>query len=138
MEQEYPAIKKRANQEEGIIYFGDDTGMRSDHQAGTSYAPACQTPVVKRTGQRFSHNMISAISNQRDLQLRIMNGSYNGDIFIDFLKRMIKYSSKIVFFITDGHFAHKTKKLKAWLEENTNRIEVFFLPPYRPELNVQE
>ncbi len=41
-------------------------------------------------------------------------------------------------FITDGHPAHKTKKLNEWLSENKNRIEVFFLPPYSPELNPQE
>ena len=43
-----------------------------------------------------------------------------------------------IFFITDGHPAHKTKKLNAWLAENKNRIKVFFLPPYSPELNPQE
>lgn len=43
-----------------------------------------------------------------------------------------------VFFVTDGHPAHKTKKLKVWLEENKSRIEVFFIPPYSPELNAQE
>ncbi|MFT4154684.1 MAG: transposase [Parafilimonas sp.] len=43
-----------------------------------------------------------------------------------------------MFFVTDGHPAHKTKELKAWLEENKKRIEVFFIPPYIPELNAQE
>ncbi|MBK7098764.1 MAG: winged helix-turn-helix domain-containing protein [Sphingobacteriales bacterium] len=36
LEKEYPAIKKRATKEKGTIYFGDETGMRSDHQAGRS------------------------------------------------------------------------------------------------------
>jgi transposase len=137
IEKEYPAIKKRASKEKGIIYFGDETGMRSDHQAGRSYAPKGETPVVKRTGQRFSLNMISAISNKGHLQFMIIE-RFNGDVFIDFLKRMIQYSREKVFYITDGHPAHKTKKLKAWLEENKARIEVFFIPPYSPELNAQE
>jgi hypothetical protein len=38
--------------------------MRSDHQAGRSYAPKGKTPVIKATGKRFSLNMISAISNK--------------------------------------------------------------------------
>lgn len=134
---EYPAIKKRASKEKGTIYFGDETGMRSDHQAGKSYAPKGQTPVVKSTGQRFSLNMISAISNKGHLQFMIIE-KFNGEVFIDFLRRMIRYSREKVFFITDGHPAHKTKKLKGWLEENKNRIEVFFIPPYSPELNAQE
>ncbi|MBK7097328.1 MAG: winged helix-turn-helix domain-containing protein [Sphingobacteriales bacterium] len=44
LEKEYPAIKKRATKEKGTIYFGDETGMRSDHQAGRSYAPKGKTP----------------------------------------------------------------------------------------------
>ncbi|MBS0028223.1 IS630 family transposase [Chitinophaga sp. 22321] len=137
VKQRIPAIKKRAQKQQGIIYFGDETGMRSDHQAGRSYAPKGQTPVIKAMGQRFSLNMISAISNKGYLQFMIID-KFNGDVFMDFLKRMIRYSRQKLFFITDGHPAHKTKKVKAWLEENKDRIEVFFIPPYSPELNAQE
>ncbi len=138
LDQEYPSIKKRAQKENAVIYFGDETGMRSDHQAGRSYAPAGETPVIKKTGQRFSLNMISAISNKGHLQFMILDGRFNGEVFITFLKQMIKYSRQKIFFITDGHPAHKTKKLNEWLSENKAKIEVFFLPPYSPELNPQE
>lgn len=138
LEKEYPAIKKRAAKENAIIYFGDETGMRSDHQAGRSYAPAGKTPVIKKTGQRFSLNMISAISNQGHLQFMIIDGRFNSEVFETFLRQMMKYSRQKIYFVTDGHPAHKTKKLNEWLSVNTNKIEVFFLPPYSPELNPQE
>ncbi len=138
LEEEFPAIKKRAAKEDAVIYFGDETGMRSDHQAGRSYAPKGQTPVIKKTGKRFSLNMISAISNKGHLQFMVIDGRFNSSVFITFLKQMIKYSRQKIYFITDGHPAHKTKILKEWLAENKNRIEVFYLPPYSPELNPQE
>ena len=138
LEEEYPAIQKRAIKEKAVIYFGDETGMRSDHQAGKSYAPKGKTPVIKATGKRFSLNMISAISNKGHLQFRIIDGSFNGEVFQSFLEGMIKYGKRKIFYITDGHPAHKTKKMKAWLEEKQDKIEVFFLPPYSPELNPQE
>lgn len=134
---EYPAIKWKSVKERATIYFGDETGMRSDHQAGRSYAPRGETPIITATGQRFSLNMISAISNKGHLQFMIID-RFNGDVFLDFLKRMIKYSREKIFYITDGHPAHKTKKVKEWLEENNQKIEVFFIPPYSPELNPQE
>ena len=138
LEKEYPAIKRRAAKEGAVIYSGDETGMRSDHQAGRSYAPSGETPVVKRTGQRFSLNMISAISNKGHLQFMIIDGRFNSDVFEVFLKQMIKYGRQKIYFVTDGHPAHKTKKLNEWLSKNKNRIDVFFLPPYSPELNPQE
>lgn len=135
---EYPAIKKRAAKEDAVIYFGDETGMRSDHQAGRSYAPSGETPVIKKTGQRFSLNMISAISNKGHLEFMLLDGKFNGEIFITFLQQLIKYKKQKIYFVTDGHPAHKTKMLNQWLAKNKNRIELFFLPPYSPELNPQE
>lgn len=138
LQEEFPAIKRKAKIEKAIIYYGDETGMRSDHQAGRSYSPRGETPVIKRTGQRFSLNMISAISNRGHLQFMIIDGRFNSEVFETFLKRLIKYSKQKVIFVTDRHPAHRTKKLKDWLSKNTNKLEVFFLPPYSPELNPQE
>lgn len=138
LEEEYPKIKEQAKKEKGVIYFGDETGCRSDHQTGRSYAPKGQTPIVIKTGQRFSVNMISAISNRGHLQFMILEGRFNSGVFLQFLKHMIRYSREKIFFITDNHPDHKTKMLQAWLLENKERIEVFFIPPYSPELNAQE
>ena len=136
--QHYPAIKKKAVKEDAVIYFEDEVGMRSDHQAGKSYAPKGQTPVIKKTGQRFSLNMVSAISNKGHVEFMILDGTFNGKVFLEFLSRLIKHKQQKIFLVVDGHTAHKTKEVNAWLEDNKNRIELFFLPPYSPELNAQE
>ena len=138
LEDEYPAIVKRAKVEKAIIYFGDETGCRSDHQAGKSYAPKGQTPTIKATGKRYTINMISAISNRGHLQFMLMEAGFNSEVFKVFLEQMIKYGRQKIFFITDNHPSHKTKKLNQWLEENKDKIEVLFIPPYSPELNPQE
>ena len=138
LDKEYPAIKKRAAKENATIYFEDEVGMRSDHQAGKSYAPKGQTPVIKKTGQRFSLNMVSAISNKGHVEFMILDGTFNGTVFLEFIAQLIKYKQQKIFLVVDGHSAHKTKAIKAWIEENKDRIELFFLPPYSPELNAQE
>lgn len=138
LEEQYPAIQKRAKSEKATIYFGDETGCRSDHQSGKSYAPKGKTPIIKATGKRYTVHMISAISNKGHLQFMLMEKGFNSEVFKTFLQQMIKYSRTKVFFITDNHPAHKTIKLNQWLEENKERLEVFFIPPYSPELNPQE
>lgn len=138
LEKEYPVIKKKAKKENAVVYFEDEVGMRSDHQAGKSYAPKGETPVIKKTGQRFSLNMVSAISNKGHVEFMILDGTFNGSAFLEFLKRLIKHKQQKIFLVVDGHSAHKTKVVNAWLEENKHRIELFFLPPYSPELNAQE
>nr|BFF38230.1 IS630 family transposase [Tenacibaculum mesophilum] len=138
LEEQYPQIEKRAKQERAIIYFGDETGCRSTHQAGRGYAPKGKTPTIMSTGKRFTVNMISAISNKGHLQFIVMEGKFNSEVFEKFLEQMIKYSKRKIFYITDNHPSHKTAKLNQWLENNKKSIEVFFIPPYSPKLNPQE
>lgn len=138
LDKEYPSIKKKAKKQNAVIYFEDEVGMRSDHQAGKSYAPKGETPVIKKTGQRFSLNMVSAISNKGHVEFMILDGTFNSGVFLEFLTRLVKHKKQKIFLIVDGHSAHKTKIVKAWLEEHADRIEIFFLPPYSPELNAQE
>src|SRR5262249_51522065 len=46
---EYPKIRAQANREGAEIFFADESGIRSDFHAGTTWAPIGQTPVVKQT-----------------------------------------------------------------------------------------
>ncbi len=82
--------------------------------------------------------MASAISNKGHVEFMIFDGTFNGGEFIDFLTQLIKYKLYKIFLVVDGHWAHKTKLVNAWLEEHKDRIELFFLPPYSPELNPKE
>jgi transposase len=67
----------------------------------------------------------------------IIEGRFNGGVFETFLKQMIKHGRQKIYFVTDGHPPHKTKKLNGWLDANKAGLEVFSLPPYSPELNPQ-
>jgi transposase len=40
--------------------------------------------------------------------------------------------------IVDRHSVHRSKKAKKWLEEHSDKIRLFFLPSYSPELNPDE
>src|SRR5215203_6652110 len=86
----YPAIRAQARREGGVVLWLDEMGVRSDAAAGRSWAPVGQTPVIKGTGKRFRVNMISAISNAGRLRFRLFVGSFNGQVFIDFLRRLLR------------------------------------------------
>lgn len=50
----YPVIRAEAKRVGTTIYFGDQSGIRSDYHSGTTWAPQGQTPVVQATGWHFS------------------------------------------------------------------------------------
>lgn len=138
MEEEYPAIRARARAESATIWWGDETGLRSRHQAGTTYGLKGQTPVVKGTAKYFGCNVISAITNRGHLAFQVYDGSFNAEVFQAFLSRLVRESSQKVFLVVDNLRVHRAKVLQPWLEANAARIELFFLPAYAPDLNPDE
>ena len=138
LDSEYPKIKALARKVGAEIYFGDEASVRSDYHRGTTWAIKGQTPVVKTTGARFSVNMISAISPRGALRFMTIDGRLNADKFIEFLKRLIHNAKKPVFLIVDGHPAHKAGKVKNFIDNTGEKLHLFLLPPYSPELNPSE
>lgn len=134
----YPGIRAQALREKAEIYWGDETGMRSDHSAGRSYGRRGQTPVIRSSGKRFGCNMISAITNRGRLYFMVFGEEFNAPVFLRFLKRMLQQIRRKVFLILDGHPVHRSRIAKAWLAKNERRLRVFFLPGYSPELNPDE
>lgn len=138
LEEEYPAIQKKALAEGAEIQWGDEMGVRSDHQTGTTYGRKGKTPCIPCTGRRFKCNMISSISNRGVLRFMLYKGRFNAPLFLQFLKRLIKQSDKKVFLILDRHPVHRDRKVGRWVEANADDIAIFFLPGYSPELNPDE
>ena len=136
--EDYPAIQKQAKKEKALIFWGDETGLRSDHVAGRSYGLCGQTPVIPGTGQRFGCNMISAITNQGNLNFMVFKDRFNADVFLEFLRRLLRQIQRRVFLIVDSHPVHRAVKARNWIEKRARQISLFYLPGYSPELNPDE
>ena len=131
-------IQKQATREMATIHWGDEMGLRSDHNRGRTYGVKGKTPVVRRTGNRFSCNMISTITNHGKLSFMIFHENFTSEIFLDFLKRLLKNATRKVFLIVDRHRSHRSNLVQQWLKKHEKAIRIFFLPSYCPELNPDE
>jgi transposase len=138
LEIEYPAIKEAAEAEKAEIHWGDEMGIRSDHQTGTTWGLKGKTPVIPTTGQRFSSSMISTITNRGKLRFMVYTKRFTTDVFIDFLRRLIGSVEQKIYLIVDNHSVHRAKKVRKWLDKHKAHIAIFYLPPYSPELNPDE
>lgn len=138
LDEEYPKIKAQAKQEDAEIHWADETGIKNQCNHGRSYAPRGKTPVKRSMSKRFSVNMISSITNQGKVQFMIYSDTMNAERFIEFLEQLIKSSDRKLYVILDNLRVHHSKIVKQWAEENKDKIELFFLPSYSPELNPDE
>jgi len=138
LEEEYPVIRRQAKRDKAQIHWGDEMGARSDHQTGLTYGRKGKTPVIAGTGKRFGCNIISTITNRGTLRFMVFRKRFTSDVFIDFLRRLIKSAGRKVYLIVDGHPVHKSRRVKRWLEKHKEHIRMFSLPPYSPDLNPDE
>jgi len=138
LDEEYPKIKAEAKQEDAEIHWADETGVKNQCNHGRSYAPKGKTPVKQSMSKRFSVNMISSVTNQGKVQFMLYSSTMNADKFIEFLQQLIKTSDRRLYVILDNLRVHHSKLVKQWVEENKDKIKLFFLPSYSPELNPDE
>lgn len=135
---EYPAIARQAQQERAEIWFGDESGVRSDYHAGTTWAARGKTPVVRTTGARYRLNMLSAVNRRGKMRFMIEAKGLNADVMCRFLDRLMAGQKRRVFLILDGHPIHKSARLARKVTGFDGRLRLFLLPPYSPELNPDE
>ena len=138
LEDTYPQIEKQSKEENAEIQWADETACVSLPSIIKGYAPKGKTPVMEHTAKRFKINMISSITNRGKLRFMVYEQNMDASVFITFLERLIESSQKKVFLILDNLRIHHAKIVKAWVEEHKEKIALFYLPAYSPDLNPDE
>ena len=82
--------------------------------------------------------MISAITNTGKTMFSLYDESVNVDRFIEFLQKVINSNDKKVYMIVDNLRVHHAKIVKSWVEENRDKLALFYLPAYSPDYNPDE
>lgn len=82
--------------------------------------------------------LISTITNRGKLCFKVFTQRFDTAVMLDFLHRLVRHSAQKVFLIVDGHPVHRSKAVQRPFERHADRIRLFFLPSYSPELNPDE
>ena len=90
LRRDYPAIAARAKAEGGTIFWGDETGLRSDDVRGRSYAPRGRTPEVRVNHKRAGLGLISAVTNKGELRWMVLDSAVKAPSLLRFLARLVR------------------------------------------------
>lgn len=139
LEHTYPQIEQRAETEEAEVAWGDESGLRSDTQAGRGYAPIGETPEIHlNQKKRVRVNFITSVSNQGNIRFMLYTSKFTEAVFLAFLERLIAKRKRKLFWIVDQHPVHRGAQVQQWLAQHKQQIELFLLPSYSPQLNPTE
>ncbi len=117
--------------------FGDEASFWLDGTLHCTWSRIGVQPRVDTFGLRKTAHVFGAVSLEHRPRFRYLFAPvFNGSTFLDFLKHLVRYARRKIFFIIDNGPCHNLDADgKAWLKENLHRIQLFRLPPYSPEFN---
>jgi transposase len=138
LEKTDPAIEKRAEEEGAEIHWCDETGVAADEHPRSGYAREGHPATMEVPDKHIRRNMISAISNEGTVRFMTYKGTLDAALFLVFLGRLLRTSTRKIFLIVDRLRAHEKDTVMNWVEARKDRIEVFYLPRRAPELNADE
>src|SRR5262249_44271013 len=102
------------------------------------YARRGRPATMEVPDSHIRMNQISTVTNEGSVHFMTYAETMTAARFITFLERLLSETSRKLFVIVDRLRAHEAKAVQAWVAEHGDRIELFLLPTYAPELNADE
>ncbi len=82
--------------------------------------------------------LISTATNRGTMRFRLYEGGLTARLLVAFLKALVAGASRKLYVIMVNLPAHKGKYVRAWLAAPADKMRVFYLPPYAPDMNPDE
>lgn len=132
----WPRILATAEKQDAHIFFGDEAYFSIFGTSGYTWTLAGTEAVIESTGSKENVHVIGAINfNTGKTHALMTEGVVDEDVFICYLKTLLKETRKPIHLIVDNAGYHKSAKVRAFLETVIRRLTVHYLPPYSPDYN---
>jgi transposase len=103
------------------------------------WAPVGKQPEVPAPGKNEKKVVYGGVDYKTGKLTYTVADTKCGASFLAFLIALVTaYAGRKIRLVCDNGRFHTTKAVKKWLAEYRDQIEVFWLPPYSPSLNLIE
>jgi len=95
--------------------------------------------IIPTYGKHQGVKLLGVLNYETGHVYCVEEEKYDAEIFLNFIKKvMILYPTGKILMILDNARIHHAKMLEPFLLKYENRLELIFLPPYSPPLNLIE
>ena len=134
----FPRIRRLAEKIGADIAFEDEAGIGLATHSGMTWGEVGKTPEVPVTSKRGGYNLLSVVTASGALGFSIKDGKIDSDVYIAFLKQILRGRTAPLILIADGAPFHRSKKVRDFVRSHRKLIRAYFLPSYSPEMNPDE
>lgn len=95
--------------------------------------------IIRTTGKHRGVKLLSTLDYSTGKIVWQEDEQYNAETFLAFLRKVVEnYPKGKIVIVLDNARIHHAKLLQPFLDEMKDRLELVFLPPYSPKLNIVE
>jgi len=125
------------------VFFEDESHFKLTLTIIRAWFLAGSVPEIKSPVDRFKVSIFGAMGRNGQL-ITLENEEFNSETFRLFLEKLLLEAEigrkengkkKKLLLVLDNARYHHAKILQPWLKEVSCVLELFFLPPYSPDLN---
>lgn len=119
------------------MVFVDESGLSERPHRARTWAPRGQTPILEFNFNWSKLSIMAGVS-WWEFYFRLYPRAVTGAEIVDFLGHLRRQIGSRLLVIWDGLPAHRSRRVRRWLEAQAGEVVVARLPAYAPELNPVE
>jgi transposase len=132
-------VQQQQQQEEGFSVVSlDESFFFYDSLVRRVWIDESKRPIVRVTGSRKHSCIFGAICLGGKQLFRQQQDKFNGDTFLDYLKKIHVKFPKCYLFMDKASPHYKSKKVLKYFKENKDTLIPIYLPTASPEFMVME
>ena len=136
LEQTWPEILRVAKDKQALILFGDEASFAQWGSLGYTWALKGVQPTVKTTGIRKAYRVFGLLDCfGGTLYFQGLEGKFNSESYRAFLEGALAHLDAHLILIQDNAPYHLSSALRAFYAAHSDRLTVYQLPAYSPDLN---
>lgn len=122
-----------------VLIFQDEVEIHRHPALARMWAKVGSQPEIPAPGKNEKKVIYGGVNYATGKTTYTVADSKSGTHFLAFLIALVTaYVGRKIRLVCDNGRFHHTKAVQTWLADNRERIEVFWLPPYCPSLNLIE
>ena len=121
------------------MIFQDEVEIHRHPALARMWAPVGKQPQVPAPGKNEKKVVYGGVDYKTGELTYTIADTKCGAAFLAFLIALVAaYAGRKIRLVCDNGRFHTTQAVQAWLAEHHDQIEIYWLPPYSPSLNLIE
>lgn len=121
------------------LLFEDESMIRDYQAVQRTWFLQGKQRIIPTYGKHQGVKLLGTLNYETGEIFCVEEETYDAAVFLDFLtKVLLHYPSGKIVMVLDNARIHHAKLIQPFLTEQKHRLELVFLPPYSPQLNLTE